>query len=702
MAHNVFEHGKIWRTITGLARRDARMGNRVAAPGSRTAAPRFHGASAAAALACLILTTASSFSATYNTIPALFNFINLSGRLVCVSGPTNQPFFLAPSGQAGQLGWATTAPAQSFYPVGAGTGQYSAVQSNMLGGNYTNVLNSATLRFFVMPSGTSTCPATMPASTPQGLFEFTGKPISNIPTNGDTTYQVTLDTSNVDNLQVPMMFEIISSPTSPAFIEAQLGNYVYSPHAAISTMVTGTAFPNWLNLVGGTGLQGTFGVLAQAATATSPPMVNSTKDFLASCLPSQCSLLPQAANNLFYYFDSALQNLLVQGLQTVGDAQGTIVQAVWTATSANANCPVYLNPDGKSFSFSSTQGQFIFCNPLNQVVPLPAGSTVTCITPNGCPAGTTGQNSQQFAVCVTVPSTFTLTNYNGWNFGQPAGVSPVQNISQSQSSSQSVGIITPATITAANCNPTPPPSTTSYNASFTVWCLHTVMSQPNYTCPVPGNSAWAVSNINVNLTSNCGGAMNVFETASQQVFANDGAFAPWFSFYQSPAGCTGGAVTALTTVSQSIGRNIVEALVHGVASCTSVSPPNCVPVNLIINGTSYPCVTSPGSCPPNMFWSNQNNWFPMNGTQDYYSAYIHQAVLSGNSTAAPTSAPNNCVYTPTTSWSTGPIHGLNNCSNISLPPNLYVNAQPAGCSGFGGFARNPSWVADGHGVRIRL
>jgi hypothetical protein len=143
--------------------------------------------------------------------------------------------------------------------------------------------------------------------------------------------------------------------------------------------------------------------------------------------------------------------------------------------------------------------------------------------------------------------------------------------------------------------------------------------------------------------------LGVFETASQQVFANDGAFAPWFEFYQSPAGCTGGKITAITNVAQSIGRNIVEALVHGVAHCTSVSQPGCAAVNLIINGTAYNCTTSPGSCPSNMFWSNQDNWFPTGGTQDYYSAYVHQAQLFGNFTAAPASAPNNCGYTPTTS-----------------------------------------------------
>ena len=230
---------------------------------------------------------------------------------------------------------------------------------------------------------------------------------------------------------------------------------------------------------------------------------------------------------------------------------------------------------------------------------------------------------------------------------------------------------------------------TSYNAQFSVWCYAPPAS---YTCPQPGSAPWAVSNINVKLTSNCGGVLNVFETASQQVFANDGAFAPWFNFYQSPPGCTGGRVTPLTVVAQSVGRNIVEALVHGVASCTSST---CKAVNLIINGTTYPCATSPGSCPPNMYWSNQNNWFATNGTQDYYSAYIHQARLVGNETAAPTSAPNNCIYTAT-SWSTGPIYGLNNCSNISLPPNLYVNAGPSGCAypqGFNGFAQNPSgWL----------
>jgi hypothetical protein len=693
MTPNAFTQvGKIWRAIAGSAGRDARVGDRMAAAGSRAAMPRFHGASAAVAVFCLILSTGSSFSTTYNNIPALFNLINLSTGFVCVSGPTGKGYYLAPSGTQGQLGWTMTQPAQQFYPVGYGTSQYSVVQTTFTGG-YTNPITSAQLNFYLMPSGTSTCPAPdkMPSTIPVGLFEFNGSMNANVPAQGDTTYQLVIDTSNVNNFQVPLMFEVISLPTSTAsaFIAAQLGNAAYSPHAAISTMVTNNAFPNWLKAVGGTGLQQTFGVLAQAATATSPAMINSTNKFLAGCLAlatNPCSLLPQAGGNLFYYFDSELNNLLVSGLSTAADAQGTYTQAVWTA-SGGQTCPIYVNDNVKSLKFSSPNASwktFNFCNPLNQVVPLPANSTVTCVT---CPSGTSGQNQQTFSVCVTVPNSFTFSSYNNWYLGQPVGLAPVQ------SSSQNLGIISTAAITSSNCNQNPPLNTTSYNAQFSVWCYNPAAA--TYTCPQPGSGAWAVSNINVNLTSNCGGVLNVFETASQQVFANDGAFASWFNFYQDPPGCTGGVVTPLTVVAQSIGRNIVEALVHGVASCTSPGP-GCAPVNLIINGNSmsYQCVTSPGSCPPNMYWSNQNNWFSTNGTQDYYSSYIHQAQLVGNQTAVPKSAPNNCIYT-TTSWSTGPIYGLNNCSNISLPPNLYVYAQPSGpgCSGFSGFAQNASgWL----------
>jgi hypothetical protein len=214
MTHYVFEQvGKIWRTIAGLAGRDARVGDRMAAPGSRAVVPHFHAASAAAAVLCFILSTGSSFSATYNNIPASFNLVNLSIGFVCVSGLTGAaPFYyLAPSTQLGQLGWTMTQPAQQLYPVGSSTGQYSAVQST-LSNEYTQPIAAAQLRFYLMLSGTTTCPATAPTSSPVGLFEFTGIQNAKVPTTADTTYQLTLDTSNVDNFQVPLMFELVSPP----------------------------------------------------------------------------------------------------------------------------------------------------------------------------------------------------------------------------------------------------------------------------------------------------------------------------------------------------------------------------------------------------------------------------------------------------------------------------------------------------------
>ena len=217
MTLNIFKQvGTMWRTITRLAGRDARVSDRLSALGSRAAVPRFQVASAAATVACLISSTGASFSATYNTIPASFNLVNLSNGLVCVSGPPGAGLYLTPSGSPGQLGWTTTQPAQLFYPVGYnyGSGQYSSVQSNMLGGNYTNTITSGQLNFYLVSGGGPTCPATMPGSTPVGLFEFTGTSVPNIPTPGDTTYHLTLDTSNVNNFQVPLMFEIISPPYS--------------------------------------------------------------------------------------------------------------------------------------------------------------------------------------------------------------------------------------------------------------------------------------------------------------------------------------------------------------------------------------------------------------------------------------------------------------------------------------------------------
>jgi hypothetical protein len=67
---------------------------------------------------------------------------------------------------------------------------------------------------------------------------------------------------------------------------------------------------------------------------------------------------------------------------------------------------------------------------------------------------------------------------------------------------------------------------------------------------------WSFTNINPKY------GLNMWESASQMVFANDGAFITWAASYLSGD---------LQTVAESVQRNIVEAFSRGIANCNNVT-----------------------------------------------------------------------------------------------------------------------------------
>jgi hypothetical protein len=657
-------------------------------------APRLVALRIITAIVCLTFGMGSSFSGTYNFIPATFSLVNLNGGTVCVSGaaPKPIPYYLSPAGPAGTLGWSST-PNQNYYQVGSLAGQYSMVQTSP-GGAYASPIASARLMLYVFP-GAASCSSIPPSTIPFALFEYTTASVPNIPNPGDTAWTVVPDVSNVDNFQALSMFEIFDTKNNDNII-AQLGNSVYSSHVAITTAVNNPnvsappgvqwPFKTWLGNAPGS-VATTFGVLAVPADGAAA-MVEASKDYVAACNNS-ASCLSFSTTNINYYFDTEASTFFAtafnpggswRALEVVGDGVPPISQQVWSVDSQTKDCPVYVNGDGHSLEFSAPGYTFILCNPVGSVVPF--AGTVSCYS---CPITSTGP-TQTFQLNVTPSNGFNLSIHNNWYFGQPAGLTVSTNPSIAAISST-------AMITNAACG-----GGAGYCISFMVNCP---LSSSTYTCPQPSTTApgstWAFSNIQP-LANPQAGAIKIWETASEMIFANDGAFINWFEFY--PGAYTPGPPPVLMpqyVVAQSVGRNIVQAFTRGIALCNNTlmnlpspfTPPsqckNVVPVNLQPPLPPGCNVTTPFplDCPSNAYWANENNWYPQGGTEDYYSAFLHLAQLNGNSIAA---------YQPCNNYVPGqPSTGLNVCSNMFLPPNLYVSNSP--CStGYAGFARNPNGV----------
>jgi hypothetical protein len=343
-------------------------------------------------------------------------------------------------------------------------------------------------------------------------------------------------------------------------------------------------------------------------------------------VPARCNLngkLVHWNDPLGTFFDQQLKTFFQNAapkpgqphLTVMGDAQGPISQLPWRVVSNTANCPVYLKPDQASLSFKSTYSTpIIICNPLGQVVPLVgAAPTNYSQTPDAV-----GQMSTA-TIQITQAQYNLFKNKVGWNFGQPE-TGWIGNVTKFYQQNGAYFI-------ALNVVGTP------ISPSDQRFCVVTPPSGNQPSCPManPSFTRWVFTNIKR------GSSINPFETPTQMVFGNDGAFSSWLYYTD----------TNLMTVAQSIERNIVWAFTHGIANCNNVTmvsdalrPAYCAKVKRLASA-SY---NAGAFAAADAYWSNEANWYPTNGVQNYYSQYLHTARLDGRSgqIVSGTSCPAGC------------------------------------------------------------
>jgi len=557
-----------------------------------------------------------------NYIPATTALVNLNRGKVCAIGSSMSgtfknnnnsinvgPYYLTKNNQ--QLGvWQpVTSSTQSVSALEVGS-DVTAIQTSPGDQPY---INSAVIRFFIIDNPNSkncsditftfanTTTGALNVSYypyPHALFEMSAYP------QGSASV-LTVDISNVDSFEAPLMMKVSNGST--AF--AEIGNPVYSARAARTTMITGphdvggpnSPFVVWLHgQPGYANGPNFFANLALSSAPTSPErypyaLLQSPNGYLsARCTPFNNGFVPPScnlSNSLLHrsdplnsFFDNQLTNFFSNAyanpsapLVVMGDASGIITQQPWTATSNTANCPIYINPDGKSLAMTTQAGTIVICNPVGQVVTL-AGQPI-------------GYNQQSALVEISQQQYLAYMKYKGWMFGQPeTGFTGTVSQFVAQGGKYYIALI-------------------GTNGA------------PNLSYPV-----WVFSNINVKAYS----GLNWYETASQMVFANDGAFNPWIAAYISNSD--------LSVVAQSIGRNIVAAFSRGIANCNNVTMASSQPPGFSSNVTKSSTIIPMAANASDAYWSNEANWYPVNGVQDYYVQYIHAARLDnqGNIVPGPT------------------------------------------------------------------
>jgi hypothetical protein len=612
-----------------------------------------------------------------NYIPPTIRLVNLNPAIVCAIGTGQDPngnlYYLAASTSTPQLGVWNAAGPPTVPSLQVGT-DITAVQTSLSGSQA--YLTAGTITFFVIdnpPSTTcsniffnynSTTPAFVPQNYPypQVLFELTAHASGN-----DSV--LTIDFSNVDNFQVPFMMKFWNGATTFGV----MGNPVYWSRTARTTMISGpnnaggpqSPFPTWLQgQPGYANGPNQFANLALSTTGSEVypyAMLQSPTDYLvATCITINNVLVPSGPctvagqrlhfssplnsffdTELMTFFNNALKN---STLMVMGDASAenppNIPQQPWQASSNTANCPVYLNPDGQSLQMTATQtaGQsVVICNPLNQVVSV---------------SGQVTYSAASQTVTVSQPQP---TKYVNWILGQPDSLfyGTVSSITNNANGS---------VIKLKNVQNAP-------NAQFPLWVFSNI--QPSHTDPTPNHTVWSLS---------------WFETASQMVFGNDGAFNPWIV-------ATYGKGTDLATVGTSIARNIVKAFSQGLANCNNVTMGTSLQPSVCANVTK---TSGPTANASDAYWANEANWYPASGVQNYYAQYLHTARLDNQGHMVP-----------------GVTCSALSCSNVFLVPNNQIPPTPLTIAnsnqgipmgmvyGFG-FDENPVYVANPAQVPSKL
>ena len=622
---------------------------------------------------------AAAETVTENYIPARAALANLSGGKVCAIGsskgdtstkPAIPAYYLDKDGKGLGVWKKITADTKSIAALNVGT-DITAVQTTPAG---ELTLKSAAIRFFVIASppanfkcaditykiadaGTGNLAVTH-FPYPHALYEFTAWLSENMVKSGtkSTTYKkyvLTIDTSNVDSFEMPIQMTVLKGGQTLAV----LGNPV-TPNAARTTLITGpdgtggkqSPFVTWLGTQPDAAAgPSAFANLALSSAAGSAEryayaLLQSPKDYLfATCVDNGTEHIPPSCgpNNavlhrsdpLNSYFDVALSNFFTDAhadpkhpLLAMGDGSGTIPQAAWQVTSGTANCPVYLKPDGKSLELKLEGKSFILCNPIGQLV-----------TMTGKP-GPFDESSSRLALTAAQYQAYN-GKYIGWVLGQPE-----------------TGFI--GTVTGYG---------TANGKSYV--SLKVIAGLPNMSYPI-----WAFTNVKPGL------GLNMFETASEMVFANDGAFAAWQGQYLTDGD--------LKKVALSIARNMIAAFSRGVALCNNVTMAASAPPSFCKGMTKVPIKADVSSAEAqnasDAYWMNEANWFPASGRQDYYAQYIHTAQLDAQGKIV-TKLP--CPST---------------CANISIAPNNSIangvakslQGAPMGMGYAFGYDENPVYVAD--------
>lgn len=657
---------------------------------------------------------------TYNYIPAKISFSNLSsagGGKVCVIGtslqqvggngvPAVSPYFLTTNKQK-QGVWSLVGAAQkSVSAFELGTDIVGVTPSPSGAQPY---INAATIRFYVIKkSSTVQCSdiqytysntATGDLNLayypyPFALLEMSAYPKANLPKSGDTSNVLTIDTSNVDDFQIPLLMQFSKSGT----VLGQIGNPASPVIASRKTMISGPAdtggakspFVTWLRgqpgYAAGPKL---FEVLAlssvgwnsaapASSTAGSFPyaMIKAPTGYLSyKCLqvppanwtvPAGCGtngLLINAAAPLGGFYDAEIATFFKNAYQATGagspaltvmgdaDADAPIAQLPWTVVSNTASCPVYLKPDKQSLQFkSSYKTPIILCNPVGQVVSLGAAPIAYTQTQDTVGKISTAQ------LQITQAQFTKFKSKVGYNLGQPE--------------SGWIGNITGFTQSGGkyyiNLNVVGTPIAPAAQRLCTVTAPSG--NQPN--CPQANTTfkTWLFTNIQR------GSSIDPFESPTQMVFGNDGVFSSWL-YYTNPS---------LMKVTQSIERNIVWAFAHGVANCNNVTmstaklrPAYCAKVARL-SAASYNTGAFGAS---DAYWSNEKNWFPAGGTQNYYAQYLHTARLADATGAV---VPGACS---------------GSCFNIFAPPNRSIGKPansnqgvPMGMAYGFGYDENPDYL----------
>ena len=616
-------------------------------------------------------------------IPRFISLQNLAasqGGKICVVGysqsktydPTTNPVSNVPAyiltAGAGKHGAWTAMPAANARITALELG--TDIASIGLAPNGGKYLNSGGVTFFLVKSSTIQCSSiflkvkdqtkgtvdTPYYAYPRGLFEVSTYPVV-IDTKKKTYIDLaTIDTSNVDSFELPIQVNVakltqVQPPTMPPQWRmspvANFGNPASTPGITRRSLISGaddkggasSPFYKWLKQAPQVGVADDFLNLAYGTNTFPYAMIESPNDYLnLQCVPNiapkSCTLNNEFVNlrdKLNSYFDAELQTFFTNAvnkttgkkLAVMGDAHVPFAAEPWTAQVNNASCPLYLKPDKSSVTFQnkSQTASMILCNPVNQV---------QLFNPNSDPAPSQVTVTPQLEIVpeddgfgeVPVPAyfanaTITVTAKQcaeaekqgrvGWNLGQQdtgffANITRI-DCAKNQLTGKVVGPASGPTGT----------TTQSYVCPY-----DSKTKKPECTTPNLSYKNWIYSNIPVVP------GVNSSESASQMVFANDGAFAAWQPvLYASDA--------SLQIVALSVARNIVEAFNRGIANCNNVtmSPkPTTGPCANVTALSASQMNPSSAASASDVYWSNEANFYPKGGVQNYYAQYLHTASVA--------------------------------------------------------------------------